>query len=51
MLDKKFRLFEDAIQTQIEDRLLGFNIQLHTMEARTQEVEKQKKSTQQGEVV
>jgi hypothetical protein len=24
MLDKKFRLFEDTIQTWIEDRLLGF---------------------------
>jgi hypothetical protein len=37
---KKFRLFKDKIQTQIEDRLLGFKSQLYTMEARIQEMEK-----------
>jgi hypothetical protein len=50
MLDKKIRLFKDTIQTQIEDRLLGFKSQLHTMEDVIQEMEKLKQSTQEGEV-
>ena len=48
-LIKKIRLFKDIIQTQIEDRLLGFKSHLQTMEDRIQEMEKQKQSTQ-GEV-
>jgi len=43
---KKYRLFKDKIQTQIEDRLLGFTSQLYTMEARIQEMEKKNQSTQ-----
>jgi hypothetical protein len=49
-LIKKNRLFEETIQTQIEDRLLWFKSQLQTMEDSIQEIEKQKKSTQEGEV-
>jgi hypothetical protein len=43
ILDKKFRLFEDTIQTQIEDIFLRFMSQLQTMEVRIQEMEKKKK--------
>jgi hypothetical protein len=39
MLDKKFRLFEDTIQTHIDDKLLGFKSQLQKMDARIQEME------------
>ena len=31
ILDKKIRLFKDTIQTQIEDRFLGFKTELQTM--------------------
>jgi hypothetical protein len=49
MIDKNIRLFKDTIQTQIEDRFLGFKSELQTMKDRIQEMEKHKKSTQ-GEV-
>ena len=49
MIDKKIRLFKDTIQTQIEDRLLGVKSGLQTMKDRIQEMEKHKKSTQEGE--
>jgi hypothetical protein len=50
MLDKKIRLLKDIIQTHIDDTLLAFNIELQTMGDRNQEMEKQKQSTQEGEV-
>jgi len=50
MLDKKIRLFEDTIQTRIDDRMLGFKSQLQIMDYRIQEMEKQKQSTEEGEV-
>jgi hypothetical protein len=50
MLDKKIRLFKDTIQTQIEDRFLGFKSELQTMKDMIQEMEKHKQSTQEGEV-
>ena len=51
MLDKrKIRLFKDTIQTQIEDRLLGFKSELRTIKDRIQEMEKHKQSTQEGGV-
>jgi hypothetical protein len=49
-LIKKIRLFKDTIQTQIEDRFLGFKSELQTMKDRIQEMEKHKQSTQEGEV-
>jgi hypothetical protein len=49
MLDTKFRLLKDNIQTHIENRILGFKIHLHKMEDVTKELEKQKQSTQEGE--
>jgi hypothetical protein len=36
MLDKKYRIFKDTIQTQIDDRLVEFKNQLQTIEARIQ---------------
>jgi hypothetical protein len=50
MFDKKIRFFEDTIQIQIEDKLLGFKSQLWTIEDRIEEMQKQKQSTQEGEV-
>jgi hypothetical protein len=47
MIDKKIK---DTIQTQIEDRFLGFKSELHTMKDRIQEMEKHKQSTQEGGV-
>jgi hypothetical protein len=32
MLDKTSRLFKDIVQTQIENRLIGFKNQLQTIE-------------------
>jgi hypothetical protein len=49
MLDKKIRLFQDTIQNQIEDRLLGVKSELQTMKDNIQELENHKKSTQEGE--
>ena len=46
---KKIKLFKDTIQTQIEDRFLGFKSELQTMKDRIQEMEKHKQSTQEGE--
>jgi Skp family chaperone for outer membrane proteins len=43
MLDNKFRSFEDKIQRQMDNKLLGFQTQLHKMEARLQEIEKKAK--------
>ena len=42
MIDKKIK---DIIQTQIEDRFLGFIIKLQIMKDRIQEIEKHKQST------
>jgi hypothetical protein len=39
MLDKKFRLFEDVIQTQVEDRLVGFKSQLQKVEDKVKEMD------------
>ena len=50
MLEKKIRLFKDTIQTQTEDRFLGFKSELQTMKDMIQEMEKHKQSTQEGEV-
>jgi TolA-binding protein len=50
ILVKNIRLLEYTIQTGIDDRLLGFKSQLHTMEDKIKEMEKQKQSTQKGEV-
>jgi poly-D-alanine transfer protein DltD len=47
MIDKKIK---DTIQTQIEDRFLGFKSELQTMKDRIQEMEKHKQSTQEGGV-
>jgi hypothetical protein len=47
MIDKKIK---DIIQTQIEDRLLGFTSELLTMNDRIQEMEKHKQSTEEGVV-
>jgi hypothetical protein len=47
MIDKKIK---DTIQTQIEDRFLGFKSELRTMKDRIQEMEKHKQSTQEGGV-
>jgi hypothetical protein len=44
MVDKKIN---DTIQTQIEDRFLGFKSELQTMKDRIQEMEKHKQSTQE----
>ena len=44
MIDKKIK---DTIQTQIEDRLLGFKSELHIMKDMIQEMEKHKQSTQE----
>jgi hypothetical protein len=44
MIDKKIK---DTIQTQIEDRFLGFKSELQTMKDRIQEMEKHKQSTQE----
>jgi hypothetical protein len=44
MIDKKIK---DTIQTQIEDRFLGFKSELQTMKERIQEMEKHKQSTQE----
>jgi hypothetical protein len=41
---------KDTIQTQIEDRYLGFKSELQTMKDRIQEMEKHKQSTQEGRV-
>ena len=41
---------KDTIQTQIEDRFLGFKSELQTMKDRIQEMEKHKQSTHEGEV-
>jgi hypothetical protein len=48
-LIKKIRLFKDTIQTQIDDRFLGFKSESHTLKDRIQEMEKHKQSTQEGE--
>ena len=48
MIDKKIRLFKDTIQTQIEDRFLGFKSELQTMNDMIQEMEKHKQTTQEG---
>jgi hypothetical protein len=45
MINKKIK---DTIQTQIEDRFLGFKSELQTMKDRIQEMEKHKQSTQEG---
>jgi Rad3-related DNA helicase len=45
MLDKKIK---DTIQTQIEDKFLGFKSELQKMNDRIQEMEKHKQSTQEG---
>jgi hypothetical protein len=45
MIDKKIK---DTIQTQIEERFLGFKSELQTMKDRIQEMEKHKQSTQEG---
>jgi hypothetical protein len=45
MIDKKIK---DTIQTQIDDRFLGFKSELQTMKDRIQEMEKHKQSTQEG---
>jgi hypothetical protein len=54
MLDNKFRSFEDKIQKQIDNKILGLETKLQKMEIRLQEMEKQsqekKQSTQEGEV-
>jgi hypothetical protein len=42
--------FKDTIQTQIEDRFLGFKSELQTMKDRIQEMENHKQSTQEGGV-
>ena len=47
MIDKKIK---DTIQTQIEDRFLGFESELQSMKDRIQQMEKHKQSTQEGEV-
>jgi hypothetical protein len=47
MIDKKIK---DIIQTQIEDRFLGFKSKLQTMEDSIQEMEKHKQTTQEGGV-
>ena len=47
---KKIRLLKDTIQTQIEDRFLGFKSELQTIKDRIQEMEKHKQSTQEGGV-
>ena len=47
MIDKKFK---DTIQNQIEDRFLGFKSELQTTKDIIQEMEKHKKSTQEGGV-
>jgi hypothetical protein len=47
MIDKKVK---DIIQTQIDDRLLGFKSELQTMKDGIQEMEKHKQSTQEGGV-
>jgi hypothetical protein len=47
MIDKQIK---DTIQTQIEDRFLGFKSELQTMKYRIQEMEKHKQSTQEGGV-
>jgi hypothetical protein len=41
---------KDAIQTQIEDRFLGFKSELQTMKDRIQEMEKHEQSTQEAGV-
>jgi hypothetical protein len=41
---------KDIIQTQIEDRFLGFKSELQTMKDIIQEMEKHKQSTQEGGV-
>jgi hypothetical protein len=41
MLDTKFRLLKDNIQTHIENRILGFKIHLHKMEDEIEELEKE----------
>ena len=41
MIDKKIK---DTIQTQIEDRFLGFKTELQTMKDRIQEMKKHKKN-------
>jgi hypothetical protein len=45
MIDKKIK---DTIQTQLEDRFLGFKSELQTMKDRIQEMEKHRQSTQGG---
>jgi hypothetical protein len=45
MNDKK--KIKYTIQTQIEDRFLGFKIKLQTMKDKIQEMEKHKQSTQE----
>jgi hypothetical protein len=47
MIDKKIK---DIIQTQIEDRFLGFKSELKTMKDMIQEMETHKQSTQEGGV-
>jgi hypothetical protein len=47
MIDKKIK---DTIQTQIDNRFLGFKSELQTMKDRIQEMEKYKQSTQEGGV-
>ena len=47
MIDKKIK---DTIQTQIEDRFLGFKSELQTMNDRIQEIETHKQLTQEGGV-
>jgi hypothetical protein len=42
--------FKNTIQTQIEDRFLGFKSELQTMKDRIQEMENHKQSTQEGGV-
>jgi hypothetical protein len=50
MFDKKIILFKDTIQSQIDDRFLGFKSELQTMKDEIQEMEKHKQSTQEGGV-
>jgi hypothetical protein len=54
MLDNKFRSFEDDIQREMENKIFGLEIELHKMEARLQEIEKnnpeQKQSPKEEEV-
>ena len=47
MIDKKIK---DTIQTQIEDRFLGFKSEMQTMKDKIQEMEKHKQSTKEGGV-